>query len=867
MENKELLNNLIELKNKLGRSPKKADLCVTEGSKYSYNTYQKHFGSLNVALDLIGLKPNKLKNIANEDIIEDIKYVYNKLDRTPTYKEYNKEGNIGCDFQTIKRKFGSWNEALELAGIEIKTHINLGQENIIKELKKWYEKNNNDYSCLTTTNINKANKQGDFPITARAIQNNFPDVSWESLMRQVASDYIVKKGSPSKRKISNEDLIENMKDMYTKLGRVPQKEDLKLDNGSKYSQNAYKRAFGSIAASIIAADLKPHQVRGVSKEDFIKDLQNIYKKLGYTPTQEEYQKESIIGYGFTAIKTRFGSWNNALIEAGIPVVYLNKVDKFFIIDELKKWYIKNNCKSSCLSYFSILKAKKNREFPFGPNAIKSNFDGMPWEDIMKKIDPSYNIKSRFCNYNSYIGDDKNYYKSLLELDVANYLFSLKIKNKIKNYEYEYLVCDDKMWTCDFVIDLNDGRQGWLEVDGMRANRKQPYKNGNEKIKYYEDNNINYKIVSYNNRNIRKSIGLWLEVIKDHKIGNKIFNLDKKEDNFIFFTKENIYNYHKEHGETAVMLDLVIPFYEYLLQYIELYGWIYPETTETHLSVLNELNKNNNLNSSSKTGVSFIKSHFRSIWSASTAKNASPIKAIYNHRTMLGLLKYRFGISNSKLYKYNFNGNEIFFNELFDISLKQIRRAFEVNRYVVSVFKPEIAKYIYNKYGSEQMRVWDPCGGFGGRMLGFAGAFKLGTYIANEPNPETYIELQKLSNVLDIDVIIDDSPVEDISPPKVDLVFTCPPYDFVEHYCDDDRQSDIRYKTYDEWKDGFLTTLINKSALASDKLILIINQKNKDVCVEIAENIGFNVDEIMPISNRPTHITPRSNDEFCLVFSK
>ena len=39
--------------------------------------------------------------------------------------------------------------------------------------------------------------------------------------------------------------------------------------------------------------------------------------------------------------------------------------------------------------------------------------------------------------------------------------------------------------------------------------------------------------------------------------------------------------------------------------------------------------------------------------------------------------------------------------------------------------------------------------------------------------------------------------------KVDLVFTSPPYFCAESYSDDANQSDKKFKTYSEWREGFL----------------------------------------------------------------
>lgn len=477
------------------------------------------------------------------------------------------------------------------------------------------------------------------------------------------------------KKIEDKDLIQNLKDLYTKLGRVPKKSDVQVNKGSKFGNSTYTRAFGGLGKALIAAGLVPNQVRGLSKECIIQDIREVCKKLGRPPTFKEYQKYSMISYSFPSICAKFNSWRQAL-------------------------------------------------------------------------------------------------------------------------------------------------------------------------KVAKTNNI--------------------------LIANKVFKLDEIDDSFVFFTKEEIYNYHVKYGKDRVFSNLVMPFYDLILLYISINGWIYPKGSN-YLEVFENLKeKPGVLNSSSIVGSHLIKSHFKSYWNASFGKNPPPTNIIYNKDIMLRLLKYRFGISNSKMYKYKFNGCEIEYHELFDMSLKQVRRSLEVNRYVVSIFKPLLAKYVYQKYGFDGMRAWDPCAGFGGRMLGFLSAFKNGLYIGSEPNPNTHSELVDLGKKLNVNVSLIKEPVENLNISDVDLVFTCPPYDFKEHYCDDKTQSDVRYSTYNEWVSGFLTTLAKKSynALRKDgKCIMVFDRTNSEVFEKIAIDIGYELVGREYISNTGTHLNRSGNSEVCIIFSK
>jgi len=659
--------------------------------------------------------------------------------------------------------------------------------------------------------------------------------------------------------------------LFVLLGRVPQKSDLIVSNNSKYGSSSYNRAFGNIANALIAAGFKPNQQRGLKSEDFINDLKKVYNLLGYTPSIEEFSQHSST-VSWVTIYNHFGSWTKALIAAGIPVVKANKVDGQFVLDELKKWYAKNNCNVNCLSYWSLRKAKARGDFPFSCSTIHKHFSNMSWQDIMRQIDYLYETTDHFIEKKHYIGNDQAKYLSLLELEVANYLFEAKNKNIIINYEYEVRVCKERLWTCDFVVTTNDGKI-WIELDGMRNNRKDPYKRHNEKIEFYKNNNFNYKIFSYNNRDIIKNLSVLFEP-SDFKIGDKTFNLKTKiDDDFVFFTKEEIYNYITENGQDKLIIDIIEPFYKFILSYVELNGWIFPEQPKNYKETLVELKqKNGVLNSSDRVAGSFIKAHFKSFWLASTEKQDNPILFIQNRDKFYPLLKYRFGLGNGKQYDYKFGDKTVQFNELFDISFKQIRKSLEVNRYVVSLFKPLVAKHIYNKYGFDGMKVWDPCAGFGGRLLGFLSIFENGIYIGNEPNSQTYSELLSLIDKMDVKerVCLFSDPIEKAEVQNVDMVFTCPPYGFKEHYCDEANQSDILYKTEKDWIEGFLLSLLKKSYLAlpnNGHFVIVFDQKFGKECILLAEQNGFVLSEILNIENQRTHLNPTPNSEMCLIFNK
>lgn len=134
---------------------------------------------------------------------------------------------------------------------------------------------------------------------------------------------------------------------------------------------------------------------------------------------------------------------------------------------------------------------------------------------------------------------------------------------------------------------------------------------------------------------------------------------------------------------------------------------------------------------------------------------------------------------------------------------------------VTKYRTVTSKAIAQFFGA--YRVFDPCVGWGGRMLGCLSANDDIVYIGCEPDIKTY---QGLVNILDDTAIpesvrdrakIYNEPVEDVlvrmnDDDLYDMILTSPPYFNLEQYTSGE-QSIIKYKTWDEWVDKWLKVVI------------------------------------------------------------
>ena len=152
------------------------------------------------------------------------------------------------------------------------------------------------------------------------------------------------------------------------------------------------------------------------------------------------------------------------------------------------------------------------------------------------------------------------------------------------------------------------------------------------------------------------------------------------------------------------------------------------------------------------------------------------------------------------------------------SINRVRQLAKVylSKQSVSNFRPTVAKALYNKYGNRG-KIFDPCGGWGGRLFGFLGSECI-EYVCCEPSSKTYqglLEIKELYSYINKKVTILNLPQEDyqVHSRYFDMVFTSPPYFDTERYSEEETQSYKRYPTVDKWVKIFLVSLIRNAYIS------------------------------------------------------
>lgn len=135
------------------------------------------------------------------------------------------------------------------------------------------------------------------------------------------------------------------------------------------------------------------------------------------------------------------------------------------------------------------------------------------------------------------------------------------------------------------------------------------------------------------------------------------------------------------------------------------------------------------------------------------------------------------------------------------------------------FPIDLARSLYDEFCPVGGKVLDPCHGWGGRMTGFL-LSNAGEYHGFDTDPRTSKGVQALFDDLKVyadgekRATLENKPFEEseLEPESYDFALTSPPYFDTEKY-GGENSSWQRYKTFQEWMDGFYRPLIERVTIA------------------------------------------------------
>ena len=195
----------------------------------------------------------------------------------------------------------------------------------------------------------------------------------------------------------------------------------------------------------------------------------------------------------------------------------------------------------------------------------------------------------------------------------------------------------------------------------------------------------------------------------------------------------------------------------------------------------------------------------------------------------------------------------------------MRRALElVTGENIQNFKPQNARAIVEHLCPVMWgRVYDYSAGYGGRLLGITSSNMHYQYIGVDPNTETVERLNYLNSLIQNSGKILQDVSEEYQPEDIDCAFSSPPYFNLEKYSDEDTQCMVRYKTLDDWFDGYVEPTIqqihrglNRQGVFATNIADYKTSKEEfQVCerwIALSEKIGFKYQGMikMMLNTRP-----------------
>jgi len=229
----------------------------------------------------------------------------------------------------------------------------------------------------------------------------------------------------------------------------------------------------------------------------------------------------------------------------------------------------------------------------------------------------------------------------------------------------------------------------------------------------------------------------------------------------------------------------------------------------------------------RAGLNLCTSYFPNRYRARSKKQPSAFEAWHDEKLLKRAIRFQLKVGDPVL-------------------PHRVLKAVTMNCRTPTVFRPTTARFIYERYCPPGGKVWDPCAGYGGRLLG---ALAAGVhYTGTDVDAETIAGNQHLLDVLGKEAVLVQTAAETFDPPDVDVVFTSPPYFHQERYAGGQGQSWRQYQGLDEWLEGFLRKVLRGAAAHSPCVILNVADVSGVPLVEhtkrIAQEEGLRLQETL-----------------------
>jgi hypothetical protein len=297
--------------------------------------------------------------------------------------------------------------------------------------------------------------------------------------------------------------------------------------------------------------------------------------------------------------------------------------------------------------------------------------------------------------------------------------------------------------------------------------------------------------------------------------------------------ENVFSYKGQKVSKKFLSGLSVkekePIADAAFEYFRKYGFPYPKFSEKEreddfakLKNTNCTIINGDINGFNESGLKIFKHHCPNYFKVKSGKLPSMIDSFNNDSHLMNVIKNRLGITYKE--EFNLTGN-------------MLRQGFRnsYNAFGASVFKPSVAKFVYDYFCNENSSVLDISAGFGQRMMGAAASNKVVRYVGLDPWNEGIENLKIMHeeefSYFDVDLIVCGS--EKFKTDEVfDFCFSSPPYYNKEVY--DEVGQAYHNRSFEDFiSDWWVPTvkMINNQLKSSGLFILNMDSKMAEVMLK------------------------------------
>lgn len=248
---------------------------------------------------------------SDEDLIKIIQNKAKELGRTPTRRDVKQ-------FDVISKRFGSWNNALVKAGFVPNWNTaKLTQEDCIKLIRKKAKQ-------LGRTPYAREWSEDKTLPSIDKVRKIFDNKSWFEIVQIAGLEPIHTdlryKGTHLFNRLSDKEVLRRLKSELERLNtsnqNVYELNKSKFMPSAKYFFNRFNTNSWNDILLMLGYSKDQLYIKEYNNEELIRALQDYYKDTGLNPTVSAMEK---LGYSHKTFSAHFGSFNNALIAAGLDI--------------------------------------------------------------------------------------------------------------------------------------------------------------------------------------------------------------------------------------------------------------------------------------------------------------------------------------------------------------------------------------------------------------------------------------------------------------------------------------------------------------------------------------------------------------------